>query len=149
MDKDVAKRLMRDAGLPVVPFITTTSLSRIDYAAAIAALGTTDCSVKPQYGIVVRCLARPVRTEFGVSCELAFRYDHKPYRTRPDGARRLNVLSWKNRQAQLRASERGEIVPASKHGFYSYQAKIIDADAPRYASAELPPHNPSASGACR
>jgi D-alanine-D-alanine ligase-like ATP-grasp enzyme len=46
MDKDVAKRLMRDAGLPVVPFITTNASSRIDYAAAVAALGTTDLFVK-------------------------------------------------------------------------------------------------------
>src|SRR5258706_8378754 len=38
MDKDVAKRLMRDAGLPVVPFIATTASSRIDYSAAVAAL---------------------------------------------------------------------------------------------------------------
>src|SRR6202166_3245541 len=34
MDKDVAKRLMRDAGLPLVPFITATSLAPIDYPAA-------------------------------------------------------------------------------------------------------------------
>ena len=47
MDKDIAKRLMRDAGLPVVPFITTTALSRIDYSAAVAVLGTTDLFVKP------------------------------------------------------------------------------------------------------
>jgi D-alanine-D-alanine ligase len=47
MDKDIAKRLMRDAGLPVVPFITTTSRSRIDYSAASSALGATDLFVKP------------------------------------------------------------------------------------------------------
>src|SRR5712671_6385499 len=53
---------------------------------------------------------------------------------------KLNVLSWKSREAYIRASELGEIVPASKHGFYSYQAKYIDADgAALCIPAELPP----------
>lgn len=62
MDKEVSKRLMRDAGLPVVPFLTTTASSRIEYAAAVAALGTSDLFVKPaNLGIIGRRLPRAVR----------------------------------------------------------------------------------------
>jgi D-ala D-ala ligase C-terminus len=39
-----------------------------------------------------------------------------------------------------RASQLGEIVPAGKHGFYSYDAKYIDADgAALHAPADVPP----------
>src|SRR5216683_2575078 len=78
MDKDVAKRLMRDAGLPVVPFVTATSLSPIDYATAVAALGTSDLFVKPaNMGSSVGVSRARSHEEFAASCELAFRYDHK------------------------------------------------------------------------
>jgi D-alanine-D-alanine ligase-like ATP-grasp enzyme len=38
MDKDLAKRLLRDAGLPVVPFISATAQSPIGYAESVAVL---------------------------------------------------------------------------------------------------------------
>ncbi len=142
MDKDVAKRLMRDAGLPVVPFITTTSLSRIDYAAAVAALGTTDLFVKPaNMGSSVGVSRARSEQEFGASCELAFRYDHKLLvELGLNGAREIECSVLEESAGQIRASELGEIVPASKHGFYSYQAKYIDADgAALCIPAELPP----------
>jgi D-alanine-D-alanine ligase len=45
---------------------------------------------------------------------------------------------------EVRASALGEIVPADKHGFYSYQAKYIDADgAALRIPAELSPQQTS------
>ncbi len=130
MDKDVAKRLMRDAGLPVVPFITTTSLSPIDYAAAVAALGTSDLFVKPaNMGSSVGVSRARSREEFAASCELAFRYDHKVLVERAvSDAREIECSVLEESDGHIHASQLGEIVPASKHGFYSYQAKYIDAD---------------------
>jgi D-alanine-D-alanine ligase len=142
MDKDVAKRLMRDAGLPAVPFITTTSRSRIDYAAAVAALGTTDLFVKPaNMGSSVGVSRARSEQEFAASCELAFRYDHKLLiELGLNGAREIECSVLEESAGQISASELGEIVPASKHGFYSYQAKYIDADgAALCIPAELPP----------
>jgi D-alanine-D-alanine ligase len=147
MDKDVAKRLMRDAGLPVVAFITTTASSRIDYAAAVAALGTTDLFVKPaNLGSSVGVSRARSGEEFAASCELALRYDHKILIERClDGAREIECSVLEESDGHMRASGLGEIVPASKHGFYSYQAKYIDADgAALRIPAELPPHQ-----ACR
>lgn len=130
MDKDAAKRLMRDAGLPVVPFITTTSSSRIDYSAAVASLGTTDLFVKPaNMGSSVGVSRARSSEEFAASCELAFRYDHKILIERSvNGAREIECSVLEESGGDIRASELGEIVPASKHSFYSYQAKYIDAD---------------------
>jgi D-alanine-D-alanine ligase len=140
MDKDVAKRLMRDAGMPVVPFMTATSLSRIDYAAAVAALGVTDLFVKPaNLGSSVGISRARSADEFAASCELAFRYDHKILVEQAlDGAREIECSVLEEAGGQIRASQLGEIVPASKHGFYSYQAKYIDADgAALHIPAEL------------
>jgi D-alanine-D-alanine ligase len=141
MDKDVAKRLMRDAGLPVVPFITTTASSRIDYAEAIAALGKTDLFVKPaNMGSSVGVSRAQSREEFAASCELAFRYDHKILIEQAlNGAREIECSVLEDSRRSVRASQLGEIVPASKHGFYSYQAKYIDAEgAALHIPAEIP-----------
>jgi D-alanine-D-alanine ligase len=128
MDKDVAKRLMRDAGLPVVPFITSHAGARMDYAAATAALETTDLFVKPaNMGSSVGVSRAGSEQEFAASCAAAFRYDTKLLIERcVSGARELEC-SVLEEVGELRASQLGEIVPASKHGFYSYQAKYIDA----------------------
>jgi D-alanine-D-alanine ligase len=142
MDKDVAKRLMRDAGLPVVPFITTNASSRIDYAAAVAALGTTDLFVKPaNLGSSVGVSRAQSVEEFAASCTLAFRYDHKVLVEQAlNGAREIECSVLEESTGHIRSSGLGEIVPASKHGFYSYQAKYVDADgAALRIPAEIPP----------
>ena len=78
MDKDVGKRLLRDAGLPVVPFITLTTASRVDYAAAAAALGTQKLFVKPaNMGSSVGVSGATSASDYDAACELAFRFDHK------------------------------------------------------------------------
>jgi D-alanine-D-alanine ligase len=141
MDKDIAKRLMRDAGLPVVPFMTTTASCRIDYPAAVAALGTADLFVKPaNMGSSVGVSRARSAEEFAASCELALRYDQKALIERAlSGAREIECSVLEEVGGHMRASELGEIIPASKHGFYSYQAKYIDAHgAALRIPAELP-----------
>jgi D-alanine-D-alanine ligase len=141
MDKDVAKRLMRDAGLPVVPFVTITDPSAADYSAAVAALGTADVFVKPaNLGSSVGVSRARSAEEFADSCKLAFRYDHKILvELGLSGAREIECSVLEEADGQVRASGLGEIVPASKHGFYSYQAKYIDADgAALRIPAEIP-----------
>jgi D-alanine-D-alanine ligase len=130
MDKDVAKRLMRDAGLPVVPFVISHAGARIDYAAAAAALATTDLFVKPaNMGSSVGVSRAGSQEEFAASCAAAFRYDTKLLIERcVGGAREIECSVLEQAGGELRASQLGEIVPASKHGFYSYQAKYIDAE---------------------
>lgn len=130
MDKDVAKRLMRDAGLPVVPFVTSHAGARTDYRAAAAALDTTDLFVKPaNMGSSVGVSRARSEREFAASCEAAFRHDAKLLIERcVSGAREIECSVLEEAGGELRASQLGEIVPASKHGFYSYQAKYLDAE---------------------
>jgi D-alanine-D-alanine ligase len=146
MDKDVAKRLMRDAGLPVVPFVTITDPSAADYSAAVVALGTADVFVKPaNLGSSVGVSRARSAEEFAGACKLAFRYDHKILvELGLTGAREIECSVLEEADGHVRVSGLGEIVPASKHGFYSYQAKYIDADgAALHIPAEIPPQQAS------
>jgi D-alanine-D-alanine ligase len=130
MDKDIAKRLLRDSGLPVVPFLTLTSRTRVDYRTAMDALGTPDLFVKPaNMGSSVGVSRASSAEEFDNACERAFRYDGKVLVERSvTGAREIECSVLEDAAGEVRASPLGEIVPAGSHGFYSYDAKYIDAD---------------------
>jgi D-alanine-D-alanine ligase len=129
MDKDVAKRLMRDAGLPIVPFLTVGAGAPATYDDAVAALGTTDLFVKPaNMGSSVGVARARSGEEFARACALAFRYDRKVLVERSvTGAREIECSVLENAAGEVRASLLGEIVPAESHGFYSYDAKYVDA----------------------
>lgn len=130
MDKDVGKRLMRDAGLPVLPFITLTADSMVDYAGAVAALGTQKLFVKPaNMGSSVGVSGAASDDEYKTACKLAFRFDQKVLVERSvDAPREIECSVLEDADGKVHASALGEIVPAQKHGFYSYEAKYLDAD---------------------
>ncbi|MBF9232738.1 D-alanine--D-alanine ligase family protein [Microvirga alba] len=129
MDKDVAKRLLRDAGLPIVPYLTLTDHDPVDYIAATVAVGSPELFIKPaNMGSSVGVSPAKTPAEFARACELAFRYDRKIIVERSvAGAREIECSVLEEASGALRASPLGEIVPASSHGFYSYDAKYEDA----------------------
>lgn len=142
MDKDLSKRLLREAGLPVVPFLTMTDRSPIDYASAADALGSAALFVKPanmgsSVGVARVCNAE----EYEQGCAAALRYDHKLLVEQAiGGPREIECAILEYASGALRASPLGEIVPAGTHGFYSYEAKYIDpAGAALRAPADLEP----------
>jgi D-alanine-D-alanine ligase len=130
MDKDVAKRLMRDAELPIVPFTTLVAETSLDHAAVVRAVGSTDLFVKPtNLGSSVGISRARSPDEFARSCALASRYDRKIIVERcVDQAREIECSVLEHDNGELRTSSLGEIVPTSKHGFYSYEAKYTDAE---------------------
>lgn len=130
MDKDVAKRLMRDAGLPIVPFITLHAGAEADFAKAAAELGSTELFVKPaNMGSSVGVSRASSPEAFAAACATAFRFDTKILVERcVSGAREIECSVLETADGAVRASQLGEIVPASQHGFYSYDAKYVDAD---------------------
>ncbi len=130
MDKDIAKRLLRDAGLPVVPFVTVTRDKPLDYRSAVDALGSGDLFIKPaNMGSSVGVARATNADEFARACENAFRYDEKLLVEKGViGAREVECSVLEDASGEVRASPLGEIAPAGNHGFYSYDAKYIDAD---------------------
>ena len=78
MDKDVCKRLLRDAAIPVVPFFAMRSTSRVDYGAAVARLKSPDLFVKPaNMGSSIGVSRAGSAEEFERACELGFGHDSK------------------------------------------------------------------------
>jgi D-alanine-D-alanine ligase len=129
MDKDVAKRLMRDAGLPVVPFVSMSVSSPISYDDAVRIIGTSDLFVKPaNMGSSVGVSRARTSGEFAAACKHALRFDRKILIEQcVPSAREIECSVLEDADGNIRASELGEILPDSRHGFYSYDAKYLDA----------------------
>ncbi|MDQ4136053.1 MAG: ATP-grasp domain-containing protein, partial [Pseudomonadota bacterium] len=107
-----------------------TPRARIDYGAAADALGTGELFVKPaNMGSSVGVSRASSPEEYDRACERAFRYDGKVLVERSvTGAREIECSVLEDAAGEIKASPLGEIVPADSHGFYSYDAKYIDAD---------------------
>ena len=142
MDKDVAKRLMRDAGLPIVPFLVMPATSPIKYENAMASLGTPDLFIKPaNMGSSVGVSRASNASEFEVSCELALRFDRKILIEQcVPSAREIECSVLEDENGNVTTSQLGEIVTAEKYGFYSYAAKYLDLEG---ATLRLPADVPS------
>jgi D-alanine-D-alanine ligase len=125
MDKDVAKRLLRDAGLPVVEFIVARA-GRADLRElgprVEAELGYP-CFVKPaNLGSSVGVSKARTPVELAAALANAFRYDRKVVIERCISAREIETAVLGLEQPEV--SLPGEIVP--RHEFYSYEAKYLD-----------------------
>jgi D-alanine-D-alanine ligase len=142
MDKDVAKRLLRDAGIPIVPFhVVTAGAMRADAAAALApasALGFP-LFVKPANAgssVGVSRVREAGALEAAVRAALAF--DRKVLLERGIDAREIECAVLGNDEP--RASVPGEIIVKHRDGFYSYDAKYVDPDGSSWKiPADVPP----------
>jgi len=131
MDKDVAKRMIRDAGLPIVPYVAVktdawkktpvTVIEKIESELGFPVF------VKPaNQGSSVG--VHKVKDSSGLNAALddAFRYDVKVLVEKAIQAREIeiSVLENLNDGLQPLVSIPGEIAPS--HEFYSYEAKYLD-----------------------
>ncbi|WIE49607.1 D-alanine--D-alanine ligase [Pseudomonas sp. GM17] len=124
MDKDISKRLLRDAGLAVTPFITLNraTAARTDFALAQSKLGLP-MFVKPaNQGSSVGVSKVTSAAEYHAAIELALGFDEKVLVESAVSGREIECAVLGNDQPI--ASGCGEIVVGS--GFYSYDSKYID-----------------------
>jgi D-alanine-D-alanine ligase len=140
MDKDVMKRLLRDAGVPIAKFLVFPRALRntIDAAAIVAELGLP-CFVKPaNLGSSVGVSRVNSEAEFTSAIDEAFRYDNKIIIEECIHGREIecSVLGNDNPIASLP----GEVVTdTAHHTFYSYEAKYLDEHG---ATLEIPANLP-------
>ncbi|WP_419947811.1 D-alanine--D-alanine ligase [Candidatus Palauibacter sp.] len=125
MDKDVAKRLLRDAGIPVAPFLTVADREAAPaWEAVVEALGTP-VFVKPaNMGSSVGVSCVDAAGDYGQALDEAFSFDTKVLLERTIRGREIELSVLGNRNPE--ASIPGEIAP--RHEFYSYEAKYLDED---------------------
>ena len=124
MDKDISKRLLRDAGIAVTPFITLTrsNAARTSFAPAVSKLGLP-MFVKPaNQGSSVGVSKVCDEAEYYAAVELALGFDEKVLVESAVKGREIECAVLGNENPI--ASGCGEIVVSS--GFYSYDSKYID-----------------------
>lgn len=136
MDKDVMKRVLRDAGIPIGRFLSFTRPERssIDYGSVRASLGDI-VFVKPaNQGSSIGISRVETLAEFEAAVDLAFRYDRKILVEEAIEGRELECGILGNLEPA--ASVVGEVASnRSRHRFYSYEAKYFDE---KGASIEIP-----------
>jgi len=137
MDKDVMKRLLREAGVPGPRFLVFTSASEkeIVYEKVREWIGSP-MFVKPVHlGSSVGIRKAGEESEFRAAVKEAFRFDSKIIIEECIRGREIECSVLGNRDDPA-ASLPGEIVP--QHEFYSYDAKYIDEEgADLYVPAQL------------
>jgi D-alanine-D-alanine ligase len=126
MDKDAAKRLMRDSGLPITDFLTFTIGDAPSFEAVTAKLGRP-VFVKPaRLGSSVGVGKATTQEEFDAAVLEAFRHDRKILVEEYAHGREIECGVLENEDGSLLISPPGEIVPTNRHAFYSYEAKYLD-----------------------
>jgi len=126
MDKDVQKRLLGGAGVPVVPFITTTrwrwSADAVTVSARAREIGLP-LFVKPaNLGSSVGITKVKTIDDLAAAVATALEYDNKVLIEKGIDAREIECAVLGNEDPQT--SIPGEICPNAE--FYSYEAKYVD-----------------------
>jgi D-alanine-D-alanine ligase len=128
MDKDVMKRLLRDAGIPLTPFITLRR-ERFDAdpgraCEEVAALRFPVFTKPANAGssVGVRKVASPAQLENAL--RHAFEFDDKVIAEAAVAGREIELAVLGGSPASV--SVAGEIIVDHPDGFYSYDAKYLD-----------------------
>ena len=140
MDKDLMKRVFRDAGLPVV---RSRTLLRRDWESARHEILDSlppdlgfPCFIKPaNTGSSVGITKAKTARDLEAGLNLAFRYDRKAVVEVGVDAREIECSVLGNDSPQ--ASVAGEIVPCNE--FYDYEAKYLTEGSELLIPAPLPP----------
>jgi D-alanine-D-alanine ligase len=124
MDKDFMKRLLRDAKIPIGKFVVIESADTIpDYDHISSQLGTTFFVKPANMGSSIGVGKVCQRREYLKKIKEAFKHDRKVVIEEYIEGREIECGVLGNTQPI--ASVPGEVI--SRHDFYSYEAKYIDA----------------------
>ena len=139
LDKDIAKRLFIQAGIPAALSVTIRKGETVPFANLEARLGLP-IFVKPaRQGSSVGVSKVSNAADYDRALAEGFRHDDKLLAEAFIEAREIECAVLEAEDGTLFVSRTGEIVPAESHGFYTYDAKYIDADgAALIVPAELP-----------
>jgi len=122
-DKDIAKRLLRDAGIPNAKFITLHKGDTITFEYAKKTLGLPMFIKPANSGSSVGVSKVLSKKEFNKAISNAFLFDHKILIEEFIDGRELECAILGNKKPI--ASVVGEVI-TTKHRFYSYEAKYLD-----------------------
>lgn len=139
MDKDIMKRLLRDAGILIGRFLIASRREglALTFDEVVAILGCPIFIKPANLGSSVGISKVNDATQFDVAIETALRFDNKLVLEENITGREIEVAVLGNEEPQ--ASIPGEIIPY--HEFYSYEAKYIEENG---AALKIPAKLPEA-----
>jgi D-alanine-D-alanine ligase len=139
LDKDIAKRLLNEAGLPTARSVTIHYDAAPAFAELQSALGLPIFIKPARQGSSVGVSKVLNGNDYEAALTEGFMHDRKLLAEEFIRGREIECSVLEDTQGGLFVSRPGEIVPAESHGFYSYDAKYIDEDgAALKVPAELP-----------
>ena len=129
MNKIVAKRLMKQAGLPVTDFISFgyQEKEKLKFAAISKKLGLPFMVKSASLGSSVGVSKVKTKADFAKAIEEAFRYDDEILIEEFVTGREIECAVLGNTPAE--ASNPGEIVISKSYEFYTFDAKYVDPEA--------------------
>jgi D-alanine-D-alanine ligase len=139
MNKIVAKRLLREAGLPVTDFMTFTFDDKddISFKKISKKLGLPFMVKSASLGSSVGVTKVKSKKDFRQAVDEAFKYDSEMLAEEFISGREIECAVLGNHPAE--ASKPGEIVISKKYDFYTFDAKYVDPEAVRIdVPARLP-----------
>ncbi len=135
LDKDIAKRLFNEAGIPAARSVTIHQDDAPGFEQLEQALGLP-IFVKPaRQGSSVGVSKVCSKAGYETALSEGFRHDSKLVAEEFIRGREIECAVLEDADGTLFVSKTGEITPADTHGFYSYDAKYIDEDG---ASLKVP-----------
>ncbi|MDP3897161.1 MAG: D-alanine--D-alanine ligase family protein [Mesorhizobium sp.] len=139
LDKDVAKRLLNEAGLATARSVTIHKANAPGFADLERELGMPVFIKPARQGSSVGVSKVATAGEYEAALVEGFRHDGKLLAEEFIRGREIECGVLEDAEGGLFVSRPGEIAPAESHGFYSYDAKYIDADgAALMVPADLP-----------
>jgi len=140
LDKDIAKRLLAAAGLPVARSLSLRAGEAAPSFEAVTATLGQPVFVKPaRQGSSVGVSRAGTAAEWEAALAEGFRHDDLLLVEEFIQGREVECAVLERPEGGVIVSRPGEIVPAASHGFYSYDAKYVDAEgAALKIPAELP-----------
>jgi D-alanine-D-alanine ligase len=128
LDKDIAKRLLNEAGLPSARSVTIHQGAAPDFAELRSALGLPIFIKPARQGSSVGVSKVAGEQDYEAALAEGFRHDRKLLAEEFIRGREIECSVLEDTEGGLFVSRPGEIVPAESHGFYTYDAKYIDED---------------------
>jgi D-alanine-D-alanine ligase len=139
LDKDVAKRLLKEAGLPVARSVAIRQDAAPGFAEIKNALGLPVFIKPARQGSSVGVSKVSTETDYEAALAEGFGHDRKLLAEEFIKGREIECSVLEDTEGGLFVSRPGEIAPAESHGFYSYEAKYIDEEgAALMVPAKLP-----------
>lgn len=126
LDKDLAKRLFNDAGVPCAQSITITRDNAPSFDELQRALGLPVFIKPARQGSSVGVSKVATIADYDAALAQGFHHDSKLLAEEFIQGRELECAILEDEQDGLFVSKTGEIIPAEIHGFYTYDAKYID-----------------------